>query len=193
MPDTRNDPGSRQTPTAGDAEGLLSWFFDKDSQVMAAARYWPACWGGQFRVGEARYATEEDVLDALSGPLDLNLYYALCDCDRLGGALPLSEIAAHAGDAPWLASRAAEYIEQGGAVFYTEAYPDDFDECELAELAKDRPDLFTEESVREYPRLQAAVSALGVKGRNGEAARLAKLLNEHPLSTLSTAHRGIPR
>lgn len=38
MPDTRNDPGSRQTPTAGDAEGLLSWFFDKDSQVMAAAR-----------------------------------------------------------------------------------------------------------------------------------------------------------
>ena len=123
MPDTRNDPGSRQTPTAGDAEGLLSWFFDKDSQVMAAARYWPACWGGQFRVGEARYATEEDVLDALSGPLDLNLYYALCDCDRLGGALPLSEIAAHAGDAPWLASRAAEYIEQGGAVFYTEAIP----------------------------------------------------------------------
>lgn len=126
---------------------IAPWFEDRDGRLVQGAASFPAGWGGCYRVSESGgYVTEDAFCEVLPTEDERNLYLVCCNSSDLFGAgdLPLGEIGSHLSDPGWLAE-AAETGVDDGPVFYTEAFPDDYSAAELAELAREKPGLFTEE------------------------------------------------
>lgn len=129
---------------------VRAWFADRDGRIVERAKGYPACWGGNFRVEDnGLYATEEDVHAVLNEPGDLSLYYSCCGCMTYDD---WRELAEHRKDEAWLDLRAAAYIDDDPVVYFTEIFPNEFDRDELEDYARERPDLFTVDAVKAWPR-----------------------------------------
>ena len=153
-------------------EGLNRWYADADSAIAPHVKDWPACWGGQMRFNDGGMYVDMDVVtDVLPSSREIDLYYCMCANSERPEAYPASDILAHIADGEWLSSTANEYIENGGAVFYTECYApsDEFSHRELVELVDERPDLFTEDDMLTFPELALAKrDAVGSVAIGGE-------------------------
>lgn len=167
---------------------LTKWFESKDREIMRFAVDWPACWGGQYRVSDlGHYVPEERFLEVLPTPAERSLYLCLCEPDGFEGVV---DVARHAKDVHWLDERADDYVGNSDAVvFYTEtAEPDEeysFDE--LVELARERPDLFTDSCIDEYPAL--AEPARVARSRAAETASPAYAADAASSAAMRTASR----
>ena len=151
-----------------DADALIAWHGETRELLESVSREWPACWGGQFRVGPDAYVDETTMYEIVGGQRELNLWYCACACDE--GKLEPSEVASHAGDGAWLEEMADIYIDRGGDSYYTECSPADFDLGELCELADEREDLFDAEAIYSTELVLPAMRACLIDRVSGERA-----------------------
>ena len=107
------------------------------------------------------YVALDDYDMVLSSEHDRDLYLALCYSPEAGGAgdIPIVDIFHNINDVDWLAENASSQIDRYSTVFYTEAYPSDFTEEELADLSLEKPHLFTDEELRMRPMLAKALES----------------------------------
>lgn len=132
---------------------VIAWFDAANDALARSAKPWPAAWGGQFRVGDGEYVTESDFYEIVE-PSRLDLWYSLLAAD--GDDALLDETVRHRHDAEWLQECAGLYVDGDAEQFWTEAYPNDFTDEELAEMVGERPDLFGPEDRASWPRLAHA-------------------------------------
>ena len=157
------DPiGIDEIRTEGDLE---SWFASVDGRISEHATDWPACWGEQMRFNDfGEYVDMDRVRDVLKTPRELSLYYCMCANSQWPSKYPAVEIAAHVADEAWLDKTSAAYnLEDDCACFCTEClFPEDeYSHKELVELYGERPDLFGDEDMAEYPELALAARDAG--------------------------------
>lgn len=165
---------------------LVRWYNERNDRLEARAVGWPACWGGQYRVNEfGDYVPKDVFYEVLPTEHDRNLFYCCCDCyadDHW------SEVAKHAHDDAWLERTAYDYAcSDRAVVYYTEGFPFvDFTYGELVELAQERPDLFTQNNLDEWPDLVKPALNAGIDCTfGGEPAWYCGLPGFHGLHKLS--------
>lgn len=124
-----------------DRETLSDWFWQRDACLRLEAREWPACWGGNYRVDEGEYVSQEAFERALPSPRDRSLWIALANLGPTDDTLS-DDVISHLGDGPWLNDLAAFSVGLDDApVFFTEERPEWVSEPELSLLLSERPDL----------------------------------------------------
>lgn len=155
---------------------VASWFARVDRELWERSAAPPACWGGQYRLGDpGSYVSDAVFEEVLPTERERSLYLVLANEWDGCGPLPPG-VAERAGDEEWLGRRASDACEEPEAVaYYTELMPDDFDRVELRALASERPDLFGAGELAAFPELSRALApgrggALSVGTRLGELA-----------------------
>lgn len=138
------------------AQELGRWYDQRDQCLMASARDWPACWGGQMRVGEGgSYVSVSEWERALPTYSEQQVWLAIAN-DAVGS---LEEALEHVHrwrdehdvgdgevvDLAWFEEALDEALESPSCpCFYTEALGRDFSDEELEALLEERPDLADE-------------------------------------------------
>ena len=139
------------------AEDLRRWFDQRDECLMASAKDWPACWGGQFRVDDFGHYVPADVFEAaLPTYGERQVWLAIAN----GAVAYLDEALFHVHrwrdeldvgdgelvDIAWFEEAVDEALEDPNCpCFYTEASVHDFSDEEIEALLEERPDLAEQE------------------------------------------------
>lgn len=148
---------------------LVAWYRETGARLADLGREWPACWGGQYRLGDSGlYVSEADARTVLRSKYDLDLYICMAVAEADTGEDGLVEVGAHMRDKAWL-SRKAELdpCDDGFCYVEPENPLSEFSRPELVELRSSRPDLFSEDDMRRYPELALASYEAGERVRIG--------------------------
>lgn len=148
---------------------LRAWYDDVNAQLEAHERWFPACWGGQFCLGNFMYVSDEDMMAVLKTERELHLWYCVAYSVETSAPISMRDVIKHQDDDEWLSSNASELVDDG-SFFYTELFPSDLDVYELTDLADDRPDLFPADDLYDRSLVQPAMTAGLLDRIGGERA-----------------------
>lgn len=119
-----------------DASALRDWYLAKRSKLEEDKKdEMPACWGGQYRVDDDFWVSQDCWESVFDNSDDMALFM-LCqnEVGATGTVEDFAEIAEHAADAEWVVNRCDASVDDDAPCYYTEVMPDEYSPLELRDL-----------------------------------------------------------